>query len=91
MIRPIDLGAPVAAAVVVLTAVLGGGFYPLPRLLVGVALIVVWAIATAGSSGRMDQTEIWQIAFVAWGVVSAVLVGASPLASKETLAIWITA
>ena len=91
MIRPVDLGATVAAAVVVLTAVLGGGFYPLPRLLVGVALIVVWAIAAAGSSGRMDQIEIGQIAFVAWGVVSAVLVGASPLASKEVLAIWITA
>lgn len=89
--RPTELATLGAAAVVVLTALLGGGFYPLPRMIVGCALMLVWMIAAAGTCGRLDRTE-WLIAgMVAWGLVSALWVRSSPLAAKEVLTIWIVA
>ena len=89
--RPVDLMVSAAAAVAVLTALLGGGFYPLPRMVVGGALVVVWTLASRCARGKLDGTEWLLAASVAWGVLSAVWVDSSPLAAKETLTIWITA
>jgi O-antigen ligase len=91
MSRPTELVAPAAAAAVVLTAVLGGGFFPLPRLVVGGALIAVWVVGAVGARGPLDRTEWLFAVLLAWGLLSAVWVGSSPLAAKETLTIWITA
>jgi hypothetical protein len=90
MNRLTDLAAPAAAAAVVLTAVLGGGFFPLPRLVVGGALIAVWVVGAMGARGPLDRTEWLFVGLLVWGVFSAVWVGSSPLAAKETLTIWIT-
>ena len=89
--RRADLTVPAAAAAVVLTVLVGGGFYPLPRMAVAMALVVVWVLASSRARGRLDGTEWLLAASVAWGVVSAIRVGSSPLAAKETLTIWITA
>jgi O-antigen ligase len=89
--RPADLTVPAAAAAVVLTALLGGGFYPFPRMVVGGALVAVWVLASSCVRGRLDGAELLLAAGVAWGVVSAIRVGSSPLAAKEALTIWITA
>ena len=91
MSRSTELAAPVAAAVVVLTAVLGGGFFPLPRMVVGCALIAVWVVGAMGACGRLDRTEWLFAGLLAWGLFSAIWVGSSPLAAKETLAVWIIA
>ncbi len=91
MMRATDLGTPAASAAVILSAFLGGGFYPLPRMVVAGALMVVWVLAAAGFRGRPDRTEWLLAGTVAWGLIVAVWVGSSPLAGKETLTIWITA
>ena len=91
MKRRTDVVPAAAAAVVVLTAVFGGAFMPLPRMTVGAALILVWILAAVEWSGRPRRAELWLGGVVVWGAVSAVVVGASPLASKETLVTWLVA
>lgn len=74
-----------------LTAMLGGGFWPVQRLAVGFVLAVVWAVAAWRWGGAIDRLEGGLIALLAWGVLSAIWVGAAPLASKEALAAWLVA
>jgi O-Antigen ligase/Tetratricopeptide repeat len=77
-----------AAFVVVLTAVLGGGFLPWPRMLIGGLLVALWALAAVEWSAAPARDEVAVGGLILWGVVSAVWVGAAPLASKETLTTW---
>lgn len=91
MTRRTEIAAPAAAAVVVMTATLGGGFFPVPRLLVGGALLMVWMVVATETQGRPDWSERWMVVVLLWGLVSAVWVGASPLASKEALTVWMVA
>ena len=91
MSRRAELAASAAAAAGVLAVLLGGGFYPLPRMVVGVGLVVVWTIASAGVQTRPDRVEWLLAGTMVWGALSAIWVGSSPLAAKEAIAVWITA
>jgi len=91
MTRRLDTTVPAAAAVVVLTAVLGGGFAPWQRMVGGVALIVVWIIMAVEWRGGLEHSELVVLGLILWGVVSAAWGGAALLASKETIVAWVVA
>ena len=91
MVRRAEVAMPAAAAVVVLTAVLGGGFPPVQRLLIGTLLILVWVVAAVQWRGRLQTHELAVAGLIVWGAISAVCVGAAPLASKETIVAWVVA
>lgn len=79
------------AAVVVITAILGGAFYPGPRIVVGVLLVFSLGVAVTGARGRITPEEGLTLGFVACAVVSAVVASAAPLAAREAVAVWIVA
>lgn len=91
MIRRSEASIPAAAAVMVLIAVLGGGFAPWQRMVVGVGLIVVWIVAAVEWRGRLERSELFASGLIFWGGVSAALVAAARLASKETIVAWVVA
>lgn len=91
MDRRADLGPPMAAAAVVTAAALGGGFTPIQRLVLGAILVLVWFVAAVGWAGRLQRPEALLVGVLVWGVISAAWVGASPLASKETISAWLVA
>lgn len=91
MTRRNELGVMATAMVVALTAVLGGGFTPVQRLLLGSLLVLVWVLAALDWDGRLEKSEMLLVGFVVWGTISAVWVGAAPLASKETITAWVVA
>jgi O-antigen ligase len=75
-------------SVVALAAVLGGAFYPGPRVVIGLLLAVAlgWAITTM--RGKLHSEEWIAVGFVAWGVVSAVVAAATPLGAREAVTVW---
>jgi hypothetical protein len=78
-----------AAAVVALTAILGGAFYPGPRVAVGMLMAVTLGLA-ATSIGRRLGAEEWSVfGFIVWGIVAAVVAASAPLAAREVVAVWI--
>jgi O-antigen ligase len=81
----------VAATVVAVTAILGGAFFPGPRLVVGVLLAVVMGWGTALIGRRLAADEWLLFAFITWAVLSAVAAASAPLAARETLAVWMVA
>jgi hypothetical protein len=91
MVRRAEVAMPAAAAVVVLTAVLGGGFPPVQRLLIGTLLILVWVVVAVQWRGRLQTPELAVAGLIVWGAISAVWVGAAPLASKESIVAWVVA
>jgi len=91
MTRRFEVAVPAAAAVMVLTAALGGGFFPLQKMLVGAGMIVVWIIASVEWRGRLEAPELALAGLMVWAAISAVWVGAAPLASKETVVAWVVA
>ena len=75
-------------SVVALAAVLGGAFYPGPRVVIGVLLAVALGWAVAVRRGQLLQEEWVALGFVVWGVVSAAVAAAAPLGAREAVTVW---
>ena len=87
--RSVDAVGVLAVAVVGLAAVLGGAFYPGPRMVVGGCLAVTLAAAVYWRRNRL-QTEEWAVVvFLAWSVSAGVLARTAPLAAREVLTVWL--
>ena len=78
----------IVTSVVALAAVLGGAFYPGPRVVIGVLLAVALGWAVAVRRGQLLQEEWVALGFVVWGVVSAALAAAAPLGAREAVTVW---
>jgi len=87
-VKVADLSIVVASAVVALAAVLGGAFYPGPRVVVGLLLAVTLAVVAASLTARLAADEWALLAFLAWGVFAAAAARGAPLAAREVLATW---
>jgi hypothetical protein len=81
----------IVSLVVALAAILGGAFYPGPRVVIGVLLAVALGWAVAVKRGQLMSEEWLALGFVVWGVVSAALAAAAPLAARETITVWMVA
>jgi len=81
----------IVSLVVALAAILGGAFYPGPRVVIGVLLAVALGWAVAVRRGQLMSEEWVALGFVVWGVVSAALAAAAPLAARETITVWMVA
>ena len=81
----------IVSSVVALAAILGGAFYPGPRVVIGVLLAAALGWAVAVRRGQLVSEESVALGFVAWGVVSAALAAAAPLAAREAVTVWIVA
>ena len=81
----------IVSSVVALAAILGGAFYPGPRVVIGVLLAAALGWAVAVRRGQLVSEEWVALGFVAWGVVSAALAAAAPLAAREAVTVWIVA
>ena len=79
----------ILTSVVGLAAILGGAFYPGPRVAIGVLLAVALGWAVAVRRGQLLSEEWVGLGFVVWGVVSAALAAAAPLAAREAITVWI--
>jgi hypothetical protein len=78
----------IATSVVALAAVLGGAFYPGPRVVIGVLLAVALGWAVAVRRGQLLQEEWVALGFVVWGVVSGAVAAAAPLGAREAVTVW---
>jgi hypothetical protein len=79
----------IAAAVVAFAAILGGAFFPGPRVVVGVLLAVTLGCAAAATRDRLG-TEDWTLfGFIVWGVVAALVAASALLAAREVIVVWI--
>ena len=81
--------ALIVTAVVALAAILGGAFYPGPRVVVGVLLAVALAWAVTVIRGPLLPEEWLALGFVIWGVVAGVVANAAPLAAREAVTVWL--
>jgi O-antigen ligase len=81
----------IVASVVVMAAILGGAFFPGPRIVIGVLLAVSLGWAIAGTRGRITLDEWMTFGFIGSAVVSAMVAAAAPLAARETVTVWIVA
>jgi len=81
----------IVSSVVALAAILGGAFYPGPRVVIGVLLAVSLGWAVAVRRGQLVSEEWVALGFVVWGVVSAALAAAAPLAAREAVTVWMVA
>lgn len=79
----------IVSSVVALAAILGGAFYPGPRVVIGVLLAVAFGWAMTVRRGQVFPEEWLALGFVVWGVVSAVVAAAAPLAAREAITVWI--
>ena len=84
-----EASALIVSAVVALAAILGGAFYPGPRVVVGVLLAAVLGWAVTVMRGPLLPEEWVALGFVLWGVVSAVVVAAAPLGAREAITVWL--
>lgn len=83
-----DAACLTVVAAVAAAAILGGAFYPGPRIAVGLAFAVGLGLAALSSFGALVVEERVLIGFLAWGVVTAVVAPSAPLAGREVLATW---
>jgi O-antigen ligase len=79
----------IASSVVGLAAILGGAFFPGPRIVIGMLLTVALGWAVAATRGRLASEEWLALGFVVWGVVSAVVAATTPLGARETVTVWL--
>jgi hypothetical protein len=73
-------------------AVAGGAFFPGQRLAIGLslALLIGWSVFLRRLS-KLAPEEWAVLLLIGWGAVSAIAVGAAPLAAKEVLTGWLVA
>ncbi len=83
-----DASVVIVSSVVALAAILGGAFYPGPRVVIGVLLAVGLGLAVALRRGHLALEESAAFAFVLWGVVSAIAAAATPLGAREAVTVW---
>ncbi len=89
--RRIDAAGVLSVAVVAVAAVLGGAFYPGPRMVVGLSFAVTLAAVVYRQRDRL-RTEEWAlIVFLGWSVVAGVVGRTAPLAAREVLTVWLVA
>ena len=81
----------IASLVVAMAAILGGAFYPGPRVVIGCFLAIALGWSVAVMRGQLAPEEWVALGFVVWGVVSAALAAAAPLAAREAIAVWMVA
>jgi len=86
-----DAAGILVVAIVGLAAVLGGAFYPGPRMVVGVCFAVTLAAAVYWRRDRL-RTEEWAVVvFLVWSVAAGVVARTAPLAAREVLTVWLAA
>jgi len=78
----------IVSSVVALAAVLGGAFYPGPRVVIGVLLAVVLGWAMTAMRGQLLTEEWVALGFVVWGVISAAVAATAHLAAREAVTVW---
>jgi O-antigen ligase len=78
----------IVTSVVALAAILGGAFYPGPRVVIGLLLAFALGWAVAVRQGRPMPEEWVALGFIVWGVVSAVVAAAAPLGAREVVTVW---
>jgi len=81
----------IVSMVVALAAILGGAFYPGPRVVIGVLLAMALGCAVAVRRASLVSEEWVGLGFIVWGVLSAALAVAAPLAAREAVAVWVVA
>jgi O-antigen ligase len=79
----------IASSVVALAAILGGAFFPGPRVLIGVLLAAALGWAVVVRRGQLVSEEWVALGFVLWGIVSAMVAAAAPLGAREAVTVWI--
>jgi O-antigen ligase len=84
-----DAAVVVTTAVVVTAAILGGAFYPGPRIVVGLMLTCSLGLAIWSGWDRPAPEEWITLGFIFWAIVAAGAAAAAPLAARETIAVWI--
>jgi len=88
---PREVSLVAATLVIALAAVLGGAFYPGPRIVIGVLIAVTLGWSAAAARGWLCAEEWAVLAFVGWGVAAAVGSASTPLAARETVVVWFIA
>lgn len=88
---PREVPLVAATLVIALAAVLGGAFYPGPRIVIGVLIAVTLGWSAAAARGWLCAEEWAVLAFVGWGVAAAVGSASTPLAARETVVVWFIA
>jgi len=89
--RTVDTAGVLAVVAVAVAAILGGAFYPGPRMVVGVCFVVTLAAAVYWRRDRL-RTEEWAVVvFLVWSVLAGVLARTAPLAAREVLTVWLAA
>jgi len=89
--RTVDATGVLAVVVVAVAAILGGAFYPGPRMAVGLSFAVTLAAAVYWRRDRL-RTEEWAVVvFMVWSVLAGVLARTAPLAAREALTVWLAA
>jgi putative inorganic carbon (HCO3(-)) transporter len=86
-----DAACLMVVTAVAAAAILGGAFYPGPRIAVGLAFAVGLGLAALSGIGRMAIEERVLFAFLGWAVVTVVVASSAPLAGREVLTTWIVA
>jgi O-antigen ligase len=79
----------IASSVVALAAILGGAFFPGPRVVIGVLLAAALGWAVVVRRGQLVSEEWVALGFVLWGIVSAMVAAAAPLGAREAVTVWI--
>jgi O-antigen ligase len=90
-VKAAEVSVVAVTAVVAMATALGGAFDPGPRVVVGVLLAAVLAASSFSLRARPAPEEWALIAFLGWGVISAVAANAYPLAAREVLTTWVVA
>ncbi len=89
--RTVDATGVLAVVVVAVAAILGGAFYPGPRMAVGLSLAVTLAAAVYWRRDRLRTEEWVVVVFLVWSVSAGVLARTAPLAAREVLTVWLAA
>ena len=89
--RTVDATGVLAVVVVAVAAILGGAFYPGPRMAVGLSFAVTLAAAVYWRRDRLRTEEWVVVVFLVWSVSAGVLARTAPLAAREVLTVWLAA
>ena len=89
--RAAEIAGLMGAVVVSLAVVLGGGFDPGERVVLGLLMAVAAAVLWTGLAGPPLPDEMLALAVIGWAVVSAVGSNTYPLAAKEMVGGWLVA
>jgi len=87
--RTVDATGVLAVVVVAVAAILGGAFYPGPRMAVGLSFAVTLAAAVYWRRDRLRTEEWVVVVFLVWSVSAGVLARTAPLAAREVLTVWL--